>query len=353
MPNPSICRIAILFTFMAPAVASAQGFHERNLKVASASQDSFCAGAFYGMSGQVEQPPYTGTLYKVNPRSGDEKLIATFDDTVIGIPICHARVIYGLTISGGVFALNPKTGSFHAAYDFDNDEPLTVFDYHGKLFGTTAYGGSGGTGFLFEIDPVTDQTSILYNFPVSATGIYVGNLTANADTIYGIASYGGTYGQGQIFAIHLSSGVGTVLYNFTQDEGYYPSGIIYYDGLLYGTLSNGGTSGHGTAYSFDPSSRKFTLLHNFGNRGDGRYPYGNLIPDNGLLFGITGSGGKFGYGTIYSIDPSTGLEKVMHDFSGKKEESPRADLVIKGATLVGVTDCCSESGYGTVYEYTP
>jgi uncharacterized repeat protein (TIGR03803 family) len=48
---------------------------------------------------------------------------------------------------------------------------------------------------------------------------------------------------------------------------------------------------------------------------EGGNPQGGLIDVNGTLYGTTVGGGESDLGTVFSIDPSTGAETVLHSFS--------------------------------------
>jgi uncharacterized repeat protein (TIGR03803 family) len=74
-------------------------------------------------------------------------------------------------------------------------------------------------------------------------------------------------------------------------------------------------------------AQTFTLLRQFPGNGDGRYPYGALLRDGaGNLYGTTGGGGAFDYGTVFEIS-SSGKESILHSFWGGDGLQPWAGLV--------------------------
>ena len=91
------------------------------------------------------------------------------------------------------------------------------------------------------------------------------------------------------------------------------AGLTAIKNTFYGTTISGGTPGsYGTVFSIDPSTGTETILHSFGGGTDGADPEAVLIAVKGVLFGTTRSGGAFGGGTVFSIDPGTGIEIVLH-----------------------------------------
>jgi uncharacterized repeat protein (TIGR03803 family) len=62
-------------------------------------------------------------------------------------------------------------------------------------------------------------------------------------------------------------------------------------GILYGTTGGGGTVGYGTVFSLDPGTGTEKVLHSFGNDTDGEIPQAGLISVKGLLYGTTNGGG--------------------------------------------------------------
>ena len=237
-----------------------------------------------------------GTVFQLKPPATPggawtEKLLYTF----------------GSVANGG---LNPIAGvSFHA----------------GALYGTTAEGGSGSLGTVFQLVPKNGSwtESILYNFTGSNGANPNGTLVLDdAGNLYGITINGGFSDQvhcvgscGTVFELSPSAVAGgawqeTTLYTFNGGAyGGKPIGGVIRDKLnnLYGTASGGGD--HGTAYRLSPPATaggRWTpsLLHTFHGRaaGDGASPWGELILFNGTFYGTTASGGGIAnVGTVFSV----------------------------------------------------
>jgi uncharacterized repeat protein (TIGR03803 family) len=204
------------------------------------------------------------------------------------------------------------------------------------------------------MNPVTGATTVLYNFPSNPSGFYADNLLVNAGILYGSTINGGEYRKGLIFKLDLASGAETTLHSFAKSEGSLSYGLTFFKNRLYGTLSSGGVSHFGAVFSLDIASGGYQTLHAFGHRPDGQYPYGKLIAYQGELYGATGSGGSAGYGTLYQINPETGVESVVHSFGDGSAagKGPLGGPQLHAGTFYGVTLHGGSAGEGTVYEFT-
>ena len=164
-----------------------------------------------------------------------------------------------------------------------------------------------------------------------------------------------------------------ILYDFCSQQdctdGFNPSsGLIEVRGMLYGTTNEGGAGtcygtkpACGVVFALDPKTGSETVLHTFSNPDtDGIYPIGDLIDVKGMLYGATqrGGGGDDNGGTVFSLDPQTGAETLLHTFSGGSDGYiPAAGLINVKGTLYGTTesggsgggDTCSSYGCGTVF----
>src|ERR1700760_3433431 len=57
-----------------------------------------------------------------------------------------------------------------------------------------------------------------------------------------------------------------------------------------------------------------SVLWSFGAVPDGEVPHSALILVNGKLYGTTSNGGINRGGAVFSVDPATGAETVLHSF---------------------------------------
>lgn len=200
----------------------------------------------------------------------------------------------------------------------------------GLLYGTTVNGGAG-YGTIFSIDPTTGTKTTLYKFnpnKVANDGAFprAALITLNG-VLYGTTQYGGsspncTNGCGTVFSFNPSTGTAAVVYSFTGGaDGYSPlAGLVGISGTLYGTTLLGGTGtcvkGCGTVFSYRPATGVKKTVYSFQATGlDGVLPYGALTNVQGTLWGTTSRGGVFGQGTVFSVNPNTGAESVIHSFN--------------------------------------
>ena len=167
----------------------------------------------------------------------------------------------------------------------------------------------------------------------------------------------------------------SILYDFIDSsmDGHLPAGNLVTDaaGNFYGTTERGGTTAGGTVYELSRQSGGswvYTELHAFhSSKEDGRNPTNGVVFDKaGNLYGTTGNGGLYGYGTVFELSPQASgewAEKTIHNFKGEGAEGgnvPTGPLVfdaagnIYGTTLLGGTGQCDNvSGCGVVYELSP
>jgi len=211
-----------------------------------------------------------------------------------------------------------------------------VLDAKGNLYGSTTYGGNGGSaciggscGTVFELSP-----------PAQPGGAWVE----------------------------------TILYNFTgvthNQDGELPNGGLVMDatGNLYGVTAYGGTGGCqllgavdgcGSVYELSPPNAPGgtwtkTTIYSFQGGTDGDLGIGNLTFDAaGNLYGATEYGGGFGTcnapfyqncGTIFKLSPpktkgGIWTEKVLYSFKGGTDgANPNGGLIFgKDGAIYGTT----------------
>jgi len=303
-------------------------------------------------------------------------------DIVAGL-IEFENKLYGTSLVGGVdahacpegcgtvFSFDPASGAETVVHAFhgprDGSEPRAgLLSFGGALYGTTPYGGKdGGQGAVFQVKPATDAEKLLYSFQGGSDGAAPdASLIPSGGLFYGTTDGGGgasacANGCGAVYSIEPKSGVETVVYAFqgTADGAHPMARLLQVGGLLYGTTANGGGSpqcemGCGTVFSVDPTTGREAVLHAFQGGGDGIGPNGGLVAVGGLLYGTTIEGGPGscgdGCGTVYSVDPTTGAERVVYAFPkpGHGYE-PVGELIKVGGRLYGVTELGGGAPKGT------
>ncbi|MGC9948420.1 MAG: choice-of-anchor tandem repeat GloVer-containing protein [Bryobacteraceae bacterium] len=114
----------------------------------------------------------------------------------------------GAAGSGLVFELN-SSGNYAVLYSFtggsDGSGPgaAPLRDPAGNLYGTTVYGGttdcSGGCGVVYRVNP-SGQETVLYSFTGGADGSnpYAGLVADPTGNLYGTTPWGGKGGSGAV-----------------------------------------------------------------------------------------------------------------------------------------------------------
>ncbi len=204
--------------------------------------------------------------------------------------------------------------------------------------------------------------------------------------IYGVTAYGGLQncdlggiiGCGVAFKLSKknSSWLFSLLYEFGANTNLptYPSQIVLGpNGTPYGAELEGGLpEAQGTVYNLLPpltaasatanSFWTFKLIHLFGSGNDGTYPHKIIFDRSGNIFGVTGRGGAFNFGTVYELSPSAQgwTETILYNFQGGADGLIPKEVVLDDAgNLYGTTEqggnpgCSPFQGCGTIFELSP
>jgi uncharacterized repeat protein (TIGR03803 family) len=348
-----------------------------------------------------------------------------------GVVFDAAGNLYGTTQQGGgtncapisfcgtVFQLTKKGGSWTEAVlhvfagvtgNSDGATPAggLIIDAAGNLYGTTAYGGSGGCvlvgikggcGTVYELSPPKVKGgkwayAILYSFQSGKDGYFPwGDLVFDAaGNLYGATQFGGGFGScdspfyqfcGTVFELSPPKIKGgkwkeKVLYSFKSgNDGANPNGGLVFDskGLIYGTTLSGGDHGCksdsgigcGTTFALKPPAKtggawtEKVIFRFKGNPGDGAAPRAGPVFDRqGSLYGTTAGGGSpTGDGTVFRLKPPAKSgepwrETLLHTFGfGNAPDFPIAGLVFSGTNyLIGAASGGGAFGDGAVFRLT-
>lgn len=284
-PPATFCRAAIcywtetvLHTFTGPDGAGPVG---------SLIQDS--AGNFYGATLAGGTGTYTGgTVFELSS-AGQETVLLSFvaggsggDAPLSGVIQDSAGMLYGTTHYGGntgygvLYKVNPATGQETVLHSFNNENDggypngPPVFDQAGNFYGSTEQGGNfqgencySGCGVIYKLDTNGD-VSLLYAFTGGADGWWpvTGLLRDAAGNLYGATLYGGNEqaqgcnpgGCGVVFKLDANGNL-TVLHAFDRTDGESPAAALIQDsaGNLYGsTTGGGGFDGYGVIFKITP-----------------------------------------------------------------------------------------------------
>lgn len=281
---------------------------------------------------------------------------------------------YGTTDLGGtrnegsIFRVTP-TGVLDNLVTFNGangDGPTDLIKARGhdtNLYGTTSYGGSLDNGTIFKMTPAGALTT-LYSFSgndgaTPSTGL----LQGKDNNFYGMTAYGGATSQGTVFKV-TSQGVFTTLISFDGANGEQPGEGANVDvpgqpliqdsnGNLYGTTGSGGAYGYGTVFKLTLKG-VLTTLHSFdGVTGSG---IGATLATgaDGNFYGTTTFDGLYeGNGTIFKLTPK-GVFTTLVRFNGANGANPAGGLTRAGdGTFFGTTESGGDFNLGTVFQVTP
>jgi uncharacterized repeat protein (TIGR03803 family) len=248
----------------------------------------------------------------------------TFDQAgnIYGTVPCCNGTVYELTPGGTPTALYCFTGG----NDGGNPQSGVIFDRAGNLYGTTALGGTGRGGTVFELSPSGSgwTEKVLYNFQGSTDGASpIGGLIFDSSgNLYGTTNVGGANNGGTVFELSPSGGGNWtfhLLYSLDYIGSfdfvlYGPTGTLAMDssGSLYGTTIGDGPFASGSVFKLTPSNDGwiYTDLHDFHGGADGYNPFGNVVLDaSGNVYGRAGVGGPrdgcegLSCGLVWEITP--------------------------------------------------
>ncbi|HZY98133.1 MAG TPA: choice-of-anchor tandem repeat GloVer-containing protein [Candidatus Baltobacteraceae bacterium] len=97
------------------------------------------------------------------------------------------------------------------------------------------------------------------------------------------------------------------------------------------------------------------VLHSFtGAVNDGSAPISSLTKAGNLFYGVSGGGGRYGQGTVFSTYPDGTGFKVVYSFQGKQDGMPSTATALTnvGGTLYGTTAAGGAANNGTVFSVT-
>jgi uncharacterized repeat protein (TIGR03803 family) len=183
-------------------------------------------------------------------------------------------------------------------------------------------------------------------------------ISAQNAELYGMTSNGGSGGAGTLFKCSLDGSTSKVLQSLegSNADGNLRGGVIEYEGKLYGMTGVGGTYNAGTLFSYDLLSNTYTVLKSFTrlySDGGGYDPHGNLIVYKGKLFGVTSSGGNNGKGTMFCYEVSSGTYTKLKDFNNNDGDQPYGSLISFNDKLYGMTQTGGITGAGVIFSYDP
>ncbi len=332
---------------------------------AAAGGTLYVAAEYGGANGQ-------GTILAVDPAAGTATTLYAFKGgsdaaNPVAAPVLVGNTLYGTSLAGGpaamgtLYSIALKTGAEKLLYGFtgknDGGTPgSTPVPVNGVLYGLASYQGLYDGGAIFQLDPKTGAETSPHEFVgAPAYGAAEGLLNAKGRIVLSQAQ-GGPVNRGAVVKLDPASGTAATLDSFAAaGDGTHPyAPLVQVGGAYYGTTTFGGTTGNGTVFKIDPLTGVETILHNFDGGVDGRIPAGALVYMGGGLYGATAVGGANEMGTLYKIDPATGNETILHAFAGGAEGSgPNGPLTLAKGVFYGTTVAGGPANIGTTFSFDP
>ena len=224
----------------------------------------------------------------------------------------------------------------------------------------------GGGFLLLGITIAQSQTfQVVHNFANPETMFAFGKMVSDGKTLYGVG--GGYIGAlphfGSVFRVNVDGSVFAILKQFpqtypgiggiyTNTDGSTPlGGLVLGGNTLYGTTYQGGKFGLGTVFSINTDGNGFAVLKHFSGN-DGKNPYTELILDGNVLYGATASGGISNKGAIFRLTTDGSNFSLLKSFTGSEGTLLLSGLTLSSGTLFGTTYLGGSLGFGTVYSIT-
>jgi uncharacterized repeat protein (TIGR03803 family) len=239
---------------------------------------------------------------------------------------------------------------------------IIASDGHG--YGTNTSQGRYGFGTLFRFDDA-HELEVLHDFagpPDDGSGPIGALVEAGDGALYGVTTFGGSgvggHADGIVYRVTLGGDL-TVLHSFPSapGDGDFSEArlLLASDGLLYGTTYTGGRYGRGTVFRTDLAGN-VTILWSFDPKSRQKHPLAGLIegPD-GRLYGTSYGGGTQNPGGIYSLGKDGSDPRSLHVFDWATEGAePFTELTLGfDGSLYGGTRWGGATDSGTVFRLHP
>jgi len=236
-----------------------------------------------------------------------------------------------------------------------------VFDRSGNIYGTTANGGAGNFGIVFELSHSAQgwTESILLDFSNTQLSYpESGLIFDSAGNLYGTTLYGDS-SLGAVYELsHSQSGwTATTLAELNVNCGV-PSGGVVMDaqGNLFGTT---GYNCSGGAYELSglQGTWAVNVLYSFGDSYDGPFDTPTLDAA-GNVYGTSSASGRDGTGQIFELIRSADgwIFNDLFEFSDTNNSPafPIGGVAFDSAgNLYGTTSAGGAHNRGVVWEITP
>jgi uncharacterized repeat protein (TIGR03803 family) len=330
-------------------------------------------GFLYGTT-STGGPNNMGTIFKVKPDGTEYSTLLEFNGVNGNLPnnslISDGIYLYGMADSGGtnnfgvIYKIKLDGTDYFKLLDFSYSDgmfPQCSLIFDGTfLYGMTSQGGASANGCacgtIFKIKPDGTGYTKLHDFNGTEGQYPLGSLYFDGVFLYGTAHAGGSIVSsryGTIFKIKPDGTEFITLIDFNGTNGQYPNGTLISDGtFLYGTTHEGGKNGGGVIFKIKPDGTESVDIVSFPSLLKGANPPNPspLYFDGSFLYGLTGNGGKYGYGTIFKIKPDGTGAVNLFDFNGINGKWVGSTLVSDSTFLYGTSGQGGRNDFGTIYK---
>lgn len=314
-------------------------------------------------------PGGQGTLFRVSSDGKDFTVLRSLSGndgrSPTGLLLGSNGRLYGSASDGGfrqagtLFSVK-RDGSdfvllwtFNGATDGFGPSPL-IESPTGTLYGVTSAEGRNRSGTIFKIERDGTGFAVLRHLTTAEGQNSHAALTQAADgRLYGVSYAGGTNSRGTVFAINPDGSEFAVLRQLGSADGFQINGrLLLLGGFLYGAAPAGGQFQTGTVFRMKTDGSDFTVLKSFEGAADGASPFGGLVAmPNGLLYGVTYSGGRNGAGTLFRIRVSDGSFSLVDHLGPQTYTHAEAWMLGPGQKLFGVSSLAAASSDGAIFSY--
>jgi hypothetical protein len=322
-----------------------------------------------------------GTVFRIRKDGSSYSVLHMFsfgEGMWPGAPVVQGSdgALYGTTSDGGtvrggtVFKLKPDGSGYTVLYslgtgfgDGTDPESALIEGSDGALYGTTAAGGTNGSGTVFKLNKGGTGHLVLHSFAGAGDGtgfVAHGVVEGRDGAMYGTTGGGGT-GCGTFFKLNKDGSGFSVLYEFTNGtNGCGPAGAQETDlddKTFYGVTGVGGVNNSGTAFKINIDGSGYTVLRNFISNSqdpDGHNPVAALLAgSDGFLYGTTLNGGSNQNGTLFKLGNDGRGYATLELLGSQNSLLEGTDGALFGTTLLTVFKLNKNgSGYTALHTFS-
>jgi uncharacterized repeat protein (TIGR03803 family) len=320
-------------------------------------------GLLLGKDGWLYGSSYSGTVFKLRPDGSGYRLLtdsnftATVGSGFYPLAFGSDGMLYG-TSDSAVFKLDTNGTSLAVLLmplDYFPAFNAIIQGSDGLLYGTSQYGVTNDNGTLFRLDTNGNNFVVLHEFTGTngdGASPRTGLIETKAGLLFGATASGGSNGLGTIFKLSRDGAGYAVVHSFARtNDTALPNVLIEAsDSMLYGT----GESGYGAVFRMRPDGSDYKLIKVFtGGPNDGSLFRGGLLEGtDGILYGATELGGRYGLGTLFRLSKDGSAYTVLRHFLPWPADgiNPRIPLLqASDGALYGATDSNGSDVNGSVF----